>query len=240
MKFISIPFAILFSLSSYAETTGEEIWRDFASPVMTDARTPLLVGTGATLLVYGFKYELGDKLQESWKTRQPLGESSKFGDVMGQLVPNLLYSAGMAISGWGYDNEKSKARAILMLKATAYSGIVVTAAKLAFREPRPDSGNLDAFPSGHATTAFAFAAVVGAEHEWYYGAAAYSLATFVAASRINDNMHQLHDVVGGATLGLAYGLGLYYRSHQEIQNTFFQVLPTEGLDGMILTATHEF
>lgn len=39
---------------------------------------------------------------------------------------------------------------------------------------------------------------------------AFTLAGFVAYSRINDNAHYLHDVVGGAVIGTGYGLGLHY------------------------------
>lgn len=236
--------AISFSFVCHAETTGEVIWRDFSSPVTTPAIS-LVAGSGATLLLYGFKYEIGDPLQDSWSTRKPLGSTSQFGDIMGQLVPNAIYTLGMAIDGWGYHNEKSKARSILMLKASAYSGVMSLGLKYVFREPRPNgSSDMASFPSGHATSAFAFAAVVGAEHEWYWGVAAYSLATFVAASRINDNMHRLHDVVGGATIGLSYGLGLYYRAHpdekEKPSQTVFQILPTDDMNGALLTMFHQF
>ena len=38
-----------------------------------------------------------------------------------------------------------------------------------------------------------------------------ALAGTVALSRMNDNKHYLHDVVAGATIGTAYGLGIYFR-----------------------------
>lgn len=247
-RFFPLVAAIIFSFSSYAETTGEEIWRDFSSPVTTKAWVPLSIGTGTTLFFYGFKYEIGDPLQDSWSTRKPLGSASKFGDLMGQMVPNALYSLGMAIDGWGYHNDKAKKRAILMLKASVYSGVMAQVVKYMVREPRPNgSSDMASFPSGHATSAFAFASVVGAEHEWYWGVAAYSLAAFVGASRINDNMHRLHDVIGGATLGLSYGLGLYYRSHpdetsdgRKASNTVYQILPTDDMSGAIVTMFREF
>jgi membrane-associated phospholipid phosphatase len=223
----------------------EGLWRDLISPVTTPAYVPLAVGSTATLLLYSFKYEVGDPMQRSWSTNKPLGPSAKFGDVMGQWVPNLAYAAGMAIEGWGFSDKIAKQRTILMLKASIYSGVVDQALAHVFNEPRPNRSNDLSFPSGHSTEAFAFASVVGAEHEWYWGVGAYSLATFVALSRINDNMHRLHDVVGGATLGLSYGLALYYRAHGEEvaskkSSTVYQILPLDGLSGGILTATREF
>ena len=54
------------------------------------------------------------------------------------------------------------------------------------------------------------------EHEWYWGVGAYTMATIVAVSRMNDNAHYLHDVVFGSTIGLTYGLALYYQSQNII------------------------
>src|SRR4051812_46456443 len=105
----------MFFLSARGESLGEEIWRDLASPVTTPARTALIAGSTATLLAYGFKYEWGDPLQDDWSVRRPLGDSSKYGDALGQLVPNLAYSIGMAIDGWGFDHSVSKKRTVLML-----------------------------------------------------------------------------------------------------------------------------
>lgn len=250
MKTLAIVILVIATGSSawglQDESTGETVWRDFTSPVTTQAWVPLAAGSGATLLLYGFKYEVGDPLQDSWSTRKPLGSTSKYGDALGQWIPNLAYAAGMAIDGWGFDHKKSKGRTILMLKASVYSGVMSQALKYVFREPRPNgSSDMASFPSGHATTAFAFASVVGAEHEWYWGALAYSMATFVAASRINDNMHRLHDVVGGATLGLSYGLGLYYRAHageapEKPTTSAYMVLPTDRFDGALATYVLEY
>jgi hypothetical protein len=234
--------SLVFVSPVISETLTEGLWADLSSPVTTNARGPLIAGSATTLFLYAFKYEIGDPLQRSWTEHKPLGKSSKYGDDAGQMIPNALYALGMAIDGWGFENEKSKARSILMLKASIYSGVVGQALKYSFREPRPSgSRNMASFPSGHATSAFAFAAVVGAEHEWYYGLAAYSLATFVAASRINDNQHRLHDVVGGATLGMSYGLGLFYRQHPTLASkTVFQLLPSDRLDGFLITGLREF
>lgn len=66
----------------------------------------------------------------------------------------------------------------------------------------PDSPS---FPSGHATTAFAAAAAVGALHprlRWPL----FTLAALVGLSRIYLGVHYIFDVVAGAALGTAIGL----------------------------------
>ena len=62
------------------------------------------------------------------------------------------------------------------------------------------------FPSGHATTAFALAAVVGFLSErWFYPALVF--AGVVALSRVTGGVHYPSDVLAGAIVGL---LGAYF------------------------------
>ena len=127
---------------------------------------------------------------------------------MGQLVPNALYIGWMGFKGYAGDPEGYR-RAVGMFKATAYSTSVTTLLKYTVREPRPiDSSWKNSFPSGHTTSAFAFSGYVMAEHEYWIGVPALLISTFIGYSRINDNMHWLHDVTAGATIGWAYGWGI--------------------------------
>jgi membrane-associated phospholipid phosphatase len=75
----------------------------------------------------------------------------------------------------------------------------------------PFSGN-ESFPSGHATNAFAVASVFAAHSEgWVVPAIAYTLATGVAVSRVNDNVHFTSDVIAGAAIGTAIGRSIVVR-----------------------------
>lgn len=76
--------------------------------------------------------------------------------------------------------------------------------------PIPDSAS---FPSGHAATAFAAAAVVGACYprlRW----PAYGLAALVALSRVYLGVHFWLDVLAGAALGIAIGLAAAWTSQR--------------------------
>ena len=61
------------------------------------------------------------------------------------------------------------------------------------------------FPSGHTSVSFATATVVQRHFGWKAGAAAYGLASYVAASRIQEKRHFLSDVAFGATIGILAG-----------------------------------
>ena len=60
----------------------------------------------------------------------------------------------------------------------------------------------DAFPSGHATMAFALATSLSEEiHNRWASAALYTFATGTAWSRMNDERHWFSDVLAGAAVG---------------------------------------
>lgn len=187
-------------------------------------------GTGLTLTALALRKPLIDDFHKDQSTRKPLGSLSKVGDVSGQLVPNALYTIGMiaaAQSGIAAAGPSAQ----LMIVATAQAVLTTTVLKYTIREERPDSNQRTSFPSGHSTTAFAFASVVGAEHGWRWGVPAYLLAGFVGWSRINDNQHYLHDVLAGATIGMSTGLGLYYARERRKQGQTVLVFPMPIDDG---------
>ena len=106
-----------------------------------------------------------------------------------------------------------------MFRATLYSGMLTNIIKYTIPETRPNNIGHESFPSGHTTTAFAFASIVAMNHKWYWGVPAFAFASFVGYSRINDNKHYLHDVTVGATIGLSYGLGIYYLDEAKEKNS---------------------
>jgi hypothetical protein len=204
--------------------TFKDLGEEMATPVTTDAKYVLLGGTVLTVGLLIFEDSVSDPFQDKQVRNKTLGDTSIYGDMLGQLVPNIIYAGGMAISGY-YGNKKGYDRAIGMFKATAYSSAVTTVLKYAAREPRPyDKSVKNSFPSGHTTTSFAFAGYVAAEHGWAWGVPATLMATFVGYSRINDNRHYLHDVIAGATIGWVYGWGISRHANKnavkKIEQTF--------------------
>ncbi len=221
---------------------------DVTSPVTTRALTPFLVGAGLSLTLFALKAEISNPLQESITTHRPLDKWAGLGNWAGQIYPNLIYT-GYALASAALGNERGLLRAEEMVLATAYSGIITNILKVGFREGRPNNPvDKKSMPSGHSTTAFAFAGIIGAEHPLYVAVPAYALATLTAYARINDNKHYLHDVVAGATIGLSYALGVYYNRQKPPASAgstgsawpTFTVLPAEELNGAILGAAKLF
>jgi undecaprenyl-diphosphatase len=61
------------------------------------------------------------------------------------------------------------------------------------------------FPSGHASAAFCAATLMSDGRSRTSRLAWYSLAAFVASSRVHVKIHHASDVIGGATVGLVAG-----------------------------------
>jgi membrane-associated phospholipid phosphatase len=97
---------------------------------------------------------------------------------------------------------------------------------------RPD-GTQYSFPSGHSSVSFATATVLQRDLGWKVGVPAYGLATYVAASRIQDKRHFLSDVTFGAAIGIVAGRSVTVGSG----NAKFAVAPsaTPGGGGVTLT-----
>ncbi len=75
------------------------------------------------------------------------------------------------------------------------------------------------FRLGHTTTAFALAG-----------------AGLTAYSRMNDGRHFLHDVVGGATIGISYALGTYFTGQGQGKRFAFLPIVTPEKTGMSFVA----
>jgi membrane-associated phospholipid phosphatase len=88
------------------------------------------------------------------------------------------------------------------------AGLVVQALthtiKVSTQRSRPD-GTAFSFPSGHTSSSFAAATVLQRHFGWKAGVPAYAVATYVGASRIQQNRHYLSDVAFGAALGVVAG-----------------------------------
>jgi hypothetical protein len=236
LRFLFILILFPIAISANDSYTTDDFLYDWSIPIREEkVRNIVYIGSATTLVLVLTREQFVDPLQEDIAEAKPLGRLAPFGDLMGQLVPNILYVGGMYWHHKSTGDENSYDRVKLMVKTTFYSGLTTTVLKHTIRQPRPHGHNRASFPSGHTSTAFSFASVVGMEHEWYYGAAAYTLAGIVAMSRMNDNEHYLHDVVFGATIGISYGMSFYYQKEQRQDSAgMWQVLPIDTEGGAML------
>lgn len=207
---IKVIFLLLFttSLTCYGEYDDQAFKEDLFSPFNYEPSKKILSYGGAgVLLLLATRNETIDPLQENLSENKPLGDLAELGDVSGQLVPNAIYAGYQ----YFFAGEKGKERSLYMTKASLFAGGTTFFLKRLINQKRPNSYDRNSFPSGHTTVAFAFAGVIHNEHpEYKYPA--FALASLVGVSRINDNAHFLHDVVAGASIGLAFAYSLHRKS----------------------------
>lgn len=132
-------------------------------------------------------------------------------------------SMGLATSyllGSAIKDEKLRKASLLSLTSILVSGGLVQIMKQSFSRVRPfeasnqwqfngpfsEFGRHTSFPSGHASTAFAVAAVFSTVYDTHFvKILSYSLASLTALSRVNDDVHWASDVFVGAVLGTLTG-----------------------------------
>lgn len=223
MSKISVKFIFFCVFVLLTKRSPATIVEDFFSPVTTEAAPLFLSSTAMSTFMYIKQKDISGPATYQASKDRPLKQWSIYGDLYGQLYPNIIYTAIFGGHALLANNNKSWYRASHMAKATIYASILVTALKYTIRQPRPDNPEeRNSFPSGHTTTAFAFGATVAMQHNVYVGTAAVLMAAFTAYSRMNDGRHYLHDVVGGMTIGIGYGVGIY---HAQRGRARFAIVP---------------
>jgi len=136
------------------------------------------------------------------------GEDSavdKIGEIAGSPVTLGVGTVLFGLHGVTKHDQQVKDNAKQMALALGTSYATIGVFKLTIHEERPDKSNNQSFPSGHAAGSFAIASVLDRQYGGATGWIAYGMATFISASRIYGNHHELRDVVAGAVIGHFYG-----------------------------------
>jgi PAP2 superfamily len=127
------------------------------------------------------------------------------GKYVGNTPEQIAISLGTYAYGRVMDAPKVSHVGMDLLRAQIVSEALVQGLKLATQRERPDGSNHLSFPSGHSAVTFASATVLERHLGWRKAWLAYAVATYVASSRLHDNVHYLSDVAFGAALGTVAG-----------------------------------
>jgi membrane-associated phospholipid phosphatase len=155
-----------------------------------------------------------------------LGSFFRVGETVGgartQLAGALATYAIGQISG----QRKVAMIGADLIQSQILAQTMTAAIKMSVGRTRPD-GTQYSFPSGHSSVMFATATVLQRDLGWKVGIPAYGLATYVAASRIQDKRHFLSDVTFGAAIGIVAGRSVTVGQG----NAKFAVAPTAAHGG---------
>ena len=137
---------------------------------------------------------------------RPLGELSVIGNAS---PPYMLGGTLGLLAGLAWAEPDPTLRAArwrhleIFFVTQAVNAGVTDLLKASVGRLRPDGGNTLSFPSGHTSSAFAWATFIWRRHGWQWGLPAVAFATFVAASRVQERRHFPSDVAAGALLGVS-------------------------------------
>jgi membrane-associated phospholipid phosphatase len=134
----------------------------------------------------------------------------KPGHIIGSTAVILPAAFGTYFLGRYTNAPRAQHLGMDEIEATILSEAFAEGLKLAVRRERPvetdgSQSSTYSFPSGHATLTFAAATVLQQHLGYKAGIPTYTVATYVAMSRLHDNRHFASDVVFGAALGVVIG-----------------------------------
>jgi len=134
------------------------------------------------------------------------------GAIIGQGYFILPAAAATYAFGRVEDNGRVQHLGMDEIEASLLSLGISEAIKVSVRRERPKplpgqatTGTGYSFPSGHATLTFAAATVLQQHLGYKAGIPTYLIASYVAMSRLHDNVHWASDVVFGTGLGIMIG-----------------------------------
>jgi len=159
----------------------------------------LLLLSGLELRAESLDSRLYRQIHVRWQRPWLDGPMEVASDI-GQAKVGIALCAGIGLFG----GERARQSAKLALTADILSAAITYGLKMAVNRPRPEGEterSNSSFPSGHATGAFALAAVFG--HQYPRAAVpAYLTATAIGISRIYLGRHYPSDVLAGAAIGI--------------------------------------
>jgi membrane-associated phospholipid phosphatase len=133
-----------------------------------------------------------------------LGSFFRIGETAGGARTQLAAALGTYAVGQFSGQHKVAMIGADLIQSQILAQSMTAALKMGVGRTRPD-GTQYSFPSGHSSVTFATATVLQRDLGWKVGVPAYGLATYVAASRIQDKRHFLSDVTFGAAIGIVAG-----------------------------------
>jgi hypothetical protein len=127
------------------------------------------------------------------------------GEILGEL-PTLLGTAATIYSIGRIKNQpKVSHMGSDLIQSLLIAEGLTQALKYTVRRERPDQSGRNSFPSGHAADTFAFATALERHLGWRGAVPGYIFSSYVASSRLHENVHFLSDVVFGSAVGIIAG-----------------------------------
>ena len=164
------------------------------------------------------------------------GKIFKAGELIGEMPTILGAAAATYTIGRWKGSTRAQHLGMDEIEASLLSELIVNATKQIVRRDRPlraDGTRATgfAFPSGHATSTFAAATVLQQHLGYKAGIPTYLIASYVAMSRLHDDVHYLSDVVFGAATGIVIGRSVTWHG----RNFYGSLMTVPGGGGIMIS-----
>lgn len=208
--------------------------------------------TAATALAWPLDQRLARQIQQPrFQENKFLHRAATGFRLLGEPGSTVV-SAGLYLIGRTADNAHVEDIGLHATESIFLSDIVTGAIKVVAGRARPEldvnnprdfklfrglkGGEYQSFPSGHTTSAFAFAASISSElarwqpgTRWTVGPVLYTGAALVGASRMYNNRHWASDVLAGAAVGTFVGTKVVRFQHSHPGNWLDRKFLTVGV-----------
>ena len=213
-------------------TAGAEMLRrDFQNLFTYRNFAGAAVGLGLACVAHQWDDDVEGGLEEALLVDRPADMTNSYGSGSFDLPVSLgLWGVGKATGRDGLETVGSG-----LLRTLAFTQLVVAPIKFTVRRERPNGSNRLSFPSGHTANSFAVARFLHRSYGPRVGIPLYAVGVFVAAGRIEEDLHFLSDVVIGAVLGTIVGHAMTLERDSGIG-----AAPRITSDGVLLTAWIDF
>lgn len=202
--------------AKYLKTIASDFGKVLVSPKDWDKKDignlVFILGTG--LLLYSVDQEIqqaggGDTTNDAFNFITSLGNGGTLAGL----------AAALYVGGEVSNNDGLRETALLTFESLLTSAVIVQGMKILTGRARPQTGepynifdpftlrsSYNSFPSGHSAAAFAVASVIAAQSkDANIDFLVYTLASFIALSRIYQNKHWASDIFIGSAIGLVVG-----------------------------------
>jgi hypothetical protein len=203
----------------------KDLARNFVGLVSTDNLKPLLVGAALT----GAAVIPEQNVESDFARRGEVFESwGEPGAIMGNArVVGGSMSVAFVVSRT-VGRPRFKRTTCELAQGLVIDTAITGATKNIVGRERPNGADHRSFPSGHTSTSFTWATVLQRNYGWTLGAPAYLAASYVGATRLEENTHHLTDIFAGAAIGYLVGRTVARSHHKGPQRVSWTVTPVRG------------
>ena len=179
---------------------------NFLGVVTPGNHVPLLVTAALTAPAFAWDDEF-----QGYFARHPHEQWGRIGANLGGGIAVTGLTLGLFSAGRYSHGDRFRGTTYDISQAVIINQVYTQVVKLSIRRDRPDLSDRQAFFSGHASNAFALAAVI-ADHYRFLAVPSYAVATYIATSRMAATKHHFSDVVAGAGFGFGVGRAVVRRN----------------------------